>query len=73
MPVHAGGLWPIRQGGNATLLYFSVFLSFPVCGASALAVDSLRYRRKDKQPAYAVALDVSAKPIRRIQAIDLVD
>jgi len=50
-----------------------VFLSLAVYGAGALALDSLRYRRKDKQPAYAVALDVSAKPIRRIQTIDLVD
>jgi hypothetical protein len=32
-----------------------VFLSLAVCGAGALAVDSLRYRRKDKRPAYAVA------------------
>jgi uncharacterized membrane protein YphA (DoxX/SURF4 family) len=49
------GLWPIRNGGNETLLYFSVFLSLAVCGAGALAVDSLRYWRKDKRPAYAVA------------------
>jgi len=67
------GLWPIRNGGNETLIYVAVFLSLAVYGAGALALDSLRYRRKDKQPAYAVALDVSAKPIRRIQTIDLVD
>jgi putative oxidoreductase len=49
------GLWPIRNGGNETLLYFSVFLSLAVFGAGALALDSLRYRRKDKRPADAAA------------------
>ena len=45
------GLWPIRNGGNETLLYFAVFLSLAAYGAGALALDSIRYRRKPKRAA----------------------
>jgi len=49
------GLWPIRNGGNETLIYLAVFLSLAAYGAGALALDSLLYRRKHKQSAYAAA------------------
>ena len=49
------GAWPIRNGGNETLLYLSVFLFFAVCGAGALALDSVRSRPKNKRHAYAAS------------------
>lgn len=35
------GLWPIRNGGNETLLYALVFAILAVCGAGAWSVDRL--------------------------------
>lgn len=49
------GLWPIRNGGNETLIYLAVFLSLAVYGAGALALDSLRNPRKETQRVRAVA------------------
>lgn len=36
------GIWPLRNGGNETLVYLAVFLFLAVCGGGALSVDSLR-------------------------------
>jgi len=40
------GVWPLRNGGNETLMYFCVFLFFAISGAGALSLDSLRGERK---------------------------
>ncbi len=42
------GLWPIRNGGNETLLYAAVFSFLAVAGAGALGLDSLRSRAEQK-------------------------
>lgn len=38
------GLWPFRNGGNETLMYFVIFLYLAVCGGGALSFDWLRSR-----------------------------
>lgn len=43
------GLWPIRNGGNETLIYLLVFLYIAVAGAGAWSLDSLR-RTRPAQP-----------------------
>jgi putative oxidoreductase len=35
------GIWPIRNGGNETLVYLLVFLYFAVAGAGAWSVDAV--------------------------------
>jgi putative oxidoreductase len=49
------GLWPIRNGGNETLMYLAVFLFLAISGAGALAIDSLRDARREKQGAFAAS------------------
>jgi putative oxidoreductase len=42
------GIWPIRNGGNETLIYLLVFLYFAVAGAGAWSIDQLIHRRGEK-------------------------
>ena len=39
------GLWPIRNGGNETLVYLLVFFYFAVAGAGVWSADHLRSAR----------------------------
>jgi putative oxidoreductase len=50
------GLWPLRNGGNETLVYLVFFLFLAVCGAGAFSLDSLRSRREVKRPAFDAAV-----------------
>lgn len=43
------GLWPLRNGGNETALYLTVFLFLATCGAGALSLDSLRSPAKSSR------------------------
>jgi len=47
------GIWPIRNGGNETLVYLLVFLYFAVAGGGAWSVDSLFQARRAKRAAEA--------------------
>jgi putative oxidoreductase len=49
------GVWPIRNGGNETLLYFFVFLYFAVAGGGSWSLDHLLYKRRSPQGAAAPA------------------
>jgi putative oxidoreductase len=49
------GVWPIRNGGNETLLYFVFFLFVAVCGAGAMSLDSLRSGLRRKASVAATA------------------
>ena len=49
------GVWPLRNGGNETLMYTAVFLFLAVCGAGALSLDSLLQARKRAQKSFAAA------------------
>jgi putative oxidoreductase len=49
------GPWPIRNGGNETLMYLVVFLFFAVAGAGAISLDAWRARAKEREPALAAA------------------
>lgn len=49
------GPWPIRNGGNETLLYLAVFVFIAVAGAGALSLDSLRTQEKRTAAAAAAA------------------
>ena len=40
------GVWPIRNGGNETLVYLLVFLYFAVAGAGAWSVDYVLQTRR---------------------------
>lgn len=42
------GLWPIRNGGNETLLYLFAFLYFAAAGAGAWSIDRILERRQRK-------------------------
>jgi putative oxidoreductase len=42
------GVWPLRNGGNETLMYLAIFFFLAVCGAGALSLDSLRTGVKDR-------------------------
>ncbi|PWU07172.1 MAG: hypothetical protein C5B51_10595 [Terriglobia bacterium] len=44
------GVWPIRNGGNETLVYFLVFLYFAVTGAGAWSLDHLIGRARAHFP-----------------------
>jgi putative oxidoreductase len=50
------GAWPLRNGGNETLVYLAIFFFLAVCGAGAWSVDSLRTRGRHKARAAAAAL-----------------
>jgi putative oxidoreductase len=52
----ARGPWPIRNGGNETLLYLVFFLFLAVAGAGAWSVDALR---SEEKPARRAAAAVS--------------
>jgi len=43
------GIWPIRNGGNETLVYLLVSLSFAVAGAGAWSLDFLFEARRNKK------------------------
>jgi putative oxidoreductase len=45
------GVWPLRNGGNETLIYLTFFLFLSVCGAGAFSLDSLRATREGNRPA----------------------
>ena len=47
------GPWPIRNGGNETLVYLLVFLYFAVAGGGAWSVDSLFQDGRAKRAAAA--------------------
>lgn len=49
------GVWPLRNGGNETLMYFAVFLILAVCGAGALSLDASFRRRKRVETSFATA------------------
>jgi putative oxidoreductase len=49
------GVWPLRNGGNETLMYLAVFLFLAVCGAGALSLDSLLRAEKRTQKSSAAA------------------
>ena len=49
------GVWPLRNGGNETLMYLAVFLFLAVCGAGALSFDSLLRGRRRTEPSLAAA------------------
>jgi putative oxidoreductase len=49
------GFWPLRNGGNETLMYLTVFLFLAVCGAGALSLDTLRAAKKDGRTALVSA------------------
>jgi putative oxidoreductase len=40
------GVWPIRNGGNETLLYMLVFLYFAAAGAGGWSVDAMLQGRR---------------------------
>ena len=42
------GAWPLRNGGNETLMYLAIFYFLTVCGAGAFSVDSLKNEVKHK-------------------------
>jgi putative oxidoreductase len=41
------GIWPIRNGGNETLVYLMVFLYFAAAGAGAWSLDRVWRRRAE--------------------------
>jgi putative oxidoreductase len=47
------GVWPIRNGGNETLVYLLVFLYFAVAGAGAWSADYLLESRRTNRAAAA--------------------
>jgi putative oxidoreductase len=47
------GVWPIRNGGNETLVYLLVFVYFAVAGAGAWSVDCLLASRGTNRAAAA--------------------
>ena len=47
------GVWPIRNGGNETLVYLLVFLYFAVAGAGAWSVDYVLQTRRANRAAAA--------------------
>ena len=49
------GVWPIRNGGNETLVYLFVFLYFAVAGGGSWSLDHLLYKRRSPQGAAAPA------------------
>lgn len=53
------GPWPIRNGGNETLMYLAVFLFLAFRGAGALSFDSLRKSERELHRADALAAGTS--------------
>jgi putative oxidoreductase len=49
------GVWPLRNGGNETLMYIAVFLFLAVCGAGALSLDSSLRSRKPAKSSFVAA------------------
>jgi putative oxidoreductase len=49
------GIWPLRNGGNETLMYLAVFLFLAVCGAGSLSLDTLRHGKTDSRRAMVSA------------------
>jgi putative oxidoreductase len=47
------GIWPIRNGGNETLVYLLVFVYFAVAGAGAWSVDALLQAKRAQRVAAA--------------------
>ena len=47
------GIWPIRNGGNETLVYILVFLYFAAAGAGAWSIDALLQARRAQRAAAA--------------------
>ena len=47
------GIWPIRNGGNETLVYLLVFVYFAVAGAGAWSVDALLQAKRAQRAAAA--------------------
>jgi putative oxidoreductase len=47
------GIWPIRNGGNETLLYLLLFLYFAVTGAGAWSLDRLLAKMRHRKAAAA--------------------
>ena len=47
------GVWPIRNGGNETLVYLLVFLYFAVAGAGAWSLDCVLQTRRATRAAGA--------------------
>ena len=45
------GIWPIRNGGNETLVYLLVFLYFAAAGAGAWSVDALLQAKRARRAA----------------------
>jgi putative oxidoreductase len=43
------GVWPLRNGGNETLVYLVFFVFLAICGAGAFSLDSLRSPRAMKR------------------------
>ena len=50
------GVWPLRNGGNETLVYLVFFLFLAVCGAGAFSLDSMRSQRAMKRSAANAAV-----------------
>ena len=49
------GIWPLRNGGNETLVYLAVFLFLAVRGGGALSLDSLRSAGEKTRAPKAIA------------------
>lgn len=49
------GIWPLRNGGNETLVYLAIFLFLAVCGGGALSLDSLRSAGEKARAPKAIA------------------
>ncbi len=49
------GAWPLRNGGNETLMYLAIFFFLAVCGAGAFSADVLRTGIKHRPRAAAAA------------------
>jgi putative oxidoreductase len=47
------GIWPIRNGGNETLVYLLVFLYFAAAGGGAWSLDRLLEKRRTRKAAGA--------------------
>ena len=47
------GIWPIRNGGNETLVYILVFLYFAAAGAGAWSIDALLRAKRAQRAAVA--------------------
>jgi putative oxidoreductase len=48
-PAFPRGIWPIRNGGNETLVYLLVFLYFAVAGGGAWSLDYLLEKRRKQK------------------------